>query len=842
MWRKRLRQHRHKPFLLMLAPEGITLTDWVQGEVLILIFTDPEALQHCIRQVRRWRYRRMWRGVVLVASGQALPSPSLWRTMVESVVQCRVVMPCWVWLVDVPNLPPETAWVVPCQQGVLGGMQSLLATLRQQMPLRCQWYDSPQDNSRIPAVVPNIIQQMGEIQQWLDQVWVKATWHDKVPLQAVLLDAQAFDLKRQHPVVQACLQSRQVPGKHRWQQHLALGIGILGSALLLWMLHATYQQWQAWDSALLHAQERSLTRWQQHDAQLRASQWSLNHRPYDLWHAAYQQRLLTTFLPHLLAVLHHALHTHPSFTALKLYLMLSTGKHLDPAWVMAHVSRYWQPDWQRVWLRDSLALPHYPGISDLGLVKKLRRHWPIQHLVQVMWQAIVKRSAHTPAYVWLQATEPGASAFVTHPLTVPGLFSASGYQQLFDPQRQQQIADMAKSMWVFGQEKPASMAQQKQWREALTQRYWQAYALHWQNVLSQVQLTPFGSVDMAVFRLRQFAQATAIWSRLYARLVKQTLHLPHFVTGLHKTTWQQWHKVMQHLLTVLVTLQDSGQRAQASWQLAKQLLGKQPPAVWQSLHATIASLPMPLNSWLGQIRQQVLHAVVAEGLAYAKQQWQQQVLAYYQQNLAPYFPFNGHAQQGVGMGVMLHFFAPHSGIVAQFIEQDIAPFVQTDTTGHIQWQQRDGQAISSDTHWLKQLQTLLLWQQGFVQQGKIHGTFVVQWHTLSHVARVSLQWGKQHWHAEGEQTTWRVPWLMHTVHALLWRINPGWLHKDSQQQWQGPWAAWRWLHSAKVVPGPHQWHLTFSTHGHHVAGEVWVTPQNRAIVRLLFDGAPHVLS
>ena len=107
---------------------------------------------------------------------------------------------------------------------------------------------------------------------------------------------------------------------------------------------------------------------------------------------------------------------------------------------------------------------------------------------------------------------------------------------------------------------------------------------------------------------------------------------------------------------------------------------------------------------------------------------------------------------------------------------------------------------------------------------------------------VSLQWGKQHWHAEGEHTTWRVPWPMHTAHALLWRINPGWLHKDSQQQWQGPWAAWRWLRSANISPGPNQWHLTFSTHGHHVAGAVWVTPQNRALIQLLFHGAPHVLS
>ena len=74
------------------------------------------------------------------------------------------------------------------------------------------------------------------------------------------------------------------------------------------------------------------------------------------------------------------------------------------------------------------------------------------------------------------------------------------------------------------------------WSHSLTQRYWQAYDLHWQTALAAVQLKPFASFNMAVFRLRQFAHLDGIWSTLYTRLLQQTLHLSHFVPSLHKAT------------------------------------------------------------------------------------------------------------------------------------------------------------------------------------------------------------------------------------------------------------------------------------------------------------------
>jgi type VI secretion system protein ImpL len=150
---------------------------------------------------------------------------------------------------------------------------------------------------------------------------------------------------------------------------------------------------------------------------------------------------------------------------------------------------------------------------------------------------------------------------------------------------------------------------------------------------------------------------------------------------LHQVSTEQ----IQHLHSNLVHINKRQQQwrnhqglKQGAFQWAFARFQKREHHDWlDQLAANAESLPQPLADSVMHFSQQYQQLLLTASTRYIQQQWRQQVYEPYQQQVAPYYPFNPEANVDLGLAKLKRFFG-NDGVFDSFYQDYLRPFVNTD--------------------------------------------------------------------------------------------------------------------------------------------------------------------
>jgi type VI secretion system protein ImpL len=300
---------------------------------------------------------------------------------------------------------------------------------------------------------------------------------------------------------------------------------------------------------------------------------------------------------------------------------------------------------------------------------------------------------------------------------LPKLFTQWGWQSYAKPEIDKLVKDTAQGDWVMGDFHSAYSPNDSRILQAqLQQLYFTDYFHAWMQFLQSIQLQPFDSLDTATKQLNMLAKPQGPLGELllvvYANLgfininsvVRDKMHdaLPLLTPGKNHMTsndvanYLQSFTAMTNQLGQMTISPDPGRDAQNT--VFELLSDNNTHAELYQAALTVDSLTANIaDPEIKQAMQSVLlmpvratwRLILQLATAGLQQQWQTQVLSVYQQTLANKFPFAhvAHGQDDAQLADVTHFFQPSTGLLWQFVNQHVMPYLQQTSSG-LDWQPR----------------------------------------------------------------------------------------------------------------------------------------------------------
>jgi type VI secretion protein IcmF len=286
---------------------------------------------------------------------------------------------------------------------------------------------------------------------------------------------------------------------------------------------------------------------------------------------------------------------------------------------------------------------------------------------------------------------------------VPRLLTWPGFSDFFLKQDKALIALTAMDAWVLGLRKPGQLseADRNEITRQVSERYVTDYINQWQQMLANLDVQPLTSPEQALdvlgvitgndqpfqrvlaaldenTRIRKISDvagepAEAITARIGRSFMATNTALSG--RGERGPLIQEVNQKLvelQHYLDVIVNATDPGQSALKAVQL--RLNNKYADPLF-SLQQYAHNLPEPLNRWVGQLAEQSSQLVIDLAMSSLNQEWQDQVLTPFNNQLADRYPFNPTSAKDVPLSEMEHFFAP-GGTLDRFYQVNLKPIVE----------------------------------------------------------------------------------------------------------------------------------------------------------------------
>ncbi|QYF95739.1 type VI secretion system membrane subunit TssM [Massilia sp. PAMC28688] len=266
---------------------------------------------------------------------------------------------------------------------------------------------------------------------------------------------------------------------------------------------------------------------------------------------AYQRLLHSALLPRLTERLEQVLRRGDAnnqeqlYEALRVYLMLGQPNHLDADSVLA----WFDVDWRRslsgasVEQRDQL-LAHVAALLDGGaepppldpaLVATVRGTLAMMPLPERVYNRVKRQvgQARLPEFSVNGAVGRDVSAVLARksgePLTrgVPGLYSVAGYREVLK-QTPLALVDIAKDSWVLDRRESeggagaAAALTGDQMTAAVLQLYYADYIRLWDQLLADVRIAPFSSLDQGARITNALAGADSPLKTFLAAAARET--------------------------------------------------------------------------------------------------------------------------------------------------------------------------------------------------------------------------------------------------------------------------------------------------------------------------------
>ena len=427
--------------------------------------------------------------------------------------------------------------------------------------------------------------------------------------------------------------------------------------------------------------------------------------------AAYQQALKTIVLPEIRYDLESYLaatnNKNPEtlYVALKAYLMLGPGQHLQPDFVFntmqqinpelfnkqnsaelnSHIHAALNTAWQPMDLDDTLVSRARKRLSNMA---------PLE-LSYTIVKSIPAYNLKNTISVEINPDKDGALINKEISYQVPKMFTADSFQDIYDRQIVVAAKEVTQGGWVLGGTATAPAT------EALTEQlrslYVSNYAAAWENILANVQLlnpntlteidaqlaslahdnSPFLQLLIAVKENTSFNAITSASPKLAAVDTFVAGSGAQQNTALYKTfvALNQAHANLQSFL-------DESNKPAAAYKIAAGRM-KNPLTSTDFitiLFNTADNTPAPLKFWLANLAAKSWHLVLHDSAQFIEQHWESGVLATYNAQLANRYPFSNDANKEVTLDQFTKFLGTH-GTVSSFYQNYLQPFIDSSPKG-----------------------------------------------------------------------------------------------------------------------------------------------------------------
>lgn len=264
----------------------------------------------------------------------------------------------------------------------------------------------------------------------------------------------------------------------------------------------------------------------------------------------YESLLLRTFLPRIVLRIEERLReatNNPGAlqNTLQVYLMLDDAQHFDAKVVQAWMEREWQihlsPNVTRAQREQlsahlaallALAPLESPIALDSVLINNTRKLLNQVPVAQRVYESLKsERGAHVPPDITLSAAAgPDAPRVFERKsgqmlnFGIPGLYSYAGYFQFFLKAQPQLIQRLAGESWIFGPDLQIAVGLNEQQRIAddVCRFYFGDFLQQWQNLLSDLQIKPFTTLDNALEILQVLSAPTSPLQMLAVNVARET--------------------------------------------------------------------------------------------------------------------------------------------------------------------------------------------------------------------------------------------------------------------------------------------------------------------------------
>ena len=235
-------------------------------------------------------------------------------------------------------------------------------------------------------------------------------------------------------------------------------------------------------------------------------------------------------------------------------------------------------------------------------------------------------------------------------------------------------------------------------------RYLEKYQAYWQKALSDIQMPTFSTLSEADQALDQLQHAsTSVSKRLHLILIN-TRHpednqfqnsITSPITAYPGSNQQLITKLdtwLDQLHTYVSHLNQAGKKTYVFEASKNRMLQSNKDGL-SYLKQQIKDFPAPLSIWLDQLVQQAWRSMLSETLGYLNSEWKRYVLPMYQTLIENKYPLFSDTSEDIRVEDFQQFFEP-SGLLAQFTEQKLSPFLQKDKSGW-SWKKKDGLALAA---------------------------------------------------------------------------------------------------------------------------------------------------
>ena len=439
--------------------------------------------------------------------------------------------------------------------------------------------------------------------------------------------------------------------------------------------------------------------------------------------------------------------------------------------------------------------------------------------------------------------------------SIPELYTAKNFNEIYNQQILQACQEVLKGNWVLGDKGNSAAISANQFVSQVQTLYLNQYAKAWQELLSHVALKNFQDLNQATealkiidnpdspmwqllntINLNTAPNSTAIQFNLLVSPKFQTLNA--FLQSPAAANLQSNLLELKKYLEKINHSHDPN-KAAFEYTLVRMQNEGQGDALG-NLFQQLATLPLPLQSWINSLAMQDWHLLLDASQDYLNEIWKISVLPEYTAHLTYRYPLfrNTKENKEITLKDFTRFFSP-GGTLDNFFNFYLKPFVNTE---HVYWVWKN----VNDAH-LNIPQTTLdmfirasLIQKMYFEQdnNKLHVTFTLAPTALEpgvNAFNLNLE-GQMVNYLPNQSQTYNLVWPGDKPNMVSITFTNS-QNKQMSMTETGPWAWFKLLDKINLqsTSNPKQYNLTFDLDGNSAKYQLLTNNVVNPFIRGILD-------
>lgn len=461
----------------------------------------------------------------------------------------------------------------------------------------------------------------------------------------------------------------------------------------------------------------------------------------------YQALLNKFFLPELTNTLKAQMRQGTStndalYNALKVYLMLANPTYRQPDFIAnwfkhSLIGNFnFNPQQQQQLAEHFKIILQQPNViidKDEQLVAETRAKLSSQPKSFLAY-SLLKAAQLTTSPSDISDDNPVFSPTRFH-FIIPSLYTQQGFKKAYLQDIKQFVTLLAQGDWVLDTHSTnnASSMNVDETTKQVQSLYVADYVNWWNLFIYNTRVLAFRNAEQAKQAFSNLENKNSVFNQLLHLLNTNTQKMEHTADGISDVFNSQIAKrfetidkmpkeinasflaIIKEVNKQLVELSASNDDDQAAFDLVKhrfnESLANDPISQLMEL---AKKSPNPLNLWLEQLANNYWHMLLFKVQHYIDQQWQINVYADYEANIARRYPLAKQSNDTISLANFVQFFS-YNGKLDSFVQKYLEPFIDTSQTT---WKAKSlyGSSLPLDDKFLQQLIRAKLIRKMFFNQ------------------------------------------------------------------------------------------------------------------------------